>query len=127
VSPLPSRAGDEHVHAAVADALVEAIVHGDRDAADRLYADELVVWHNHDRISRDKRESLELIAALSRDYARVEAADIRRDYLADGYVQRTVFRTVVHSGSRARVDAMMSVWIVRGRITRVEEYTAGPP
>lgn len=114
-------------HAAIAEALIEAIVSGDRAAADRLYAEELVVWHNHDGIDRDKRESLELIEALARDYAQVRAADIRIDHLGDGYVQRTVFRTVDHAGNREQFDAMMRVWVRDGRITRIEEYTIGNP
>jgi len=114
-------------HAAIADALIAAIVTGDRTAAERLYADDLVVWHNYDGIDRNKAASLELIDVLARDYAQVRATDIRIDHLADGYVQRTVFHTVDHAGNRAAVDAMMRVWVRDGRISRIEEYSAGEP
>ena len=90
-----------------------------------LYADDIVVWHNYDRRDRNKRESLDLISALARDYAQVAATDIRIDHLADGYVQRSVFHTVDHAGTRQQVDAMMRVWVHAGRITRIEEYTSG--
>jgi ketosteroid isomerase-like protein len=112
-------------HSAIAEALIEAIVRGDRAAADELYADDIVVWHNYDRNDRNKRESLDLISALARDYAQVDATDIRIDHLADGYVQRSVFHTVDHAGTRQQVDAMMRVWVREGRITRIEEYTIG--
>ncbi|SHH01251.1 protein of unknown function [Jatrophihabitans endophyticus] len=112
-------------HDAIADALLAAIVGGDVAAAAALYADDLVVWHNHDGIDRDKAESLELIAAMARTYRALEATDVRRDHLADGYVQRTVFRAVDAAGNDEIVDTMMRVWVADARITRIEEYAVG--
>lgn len=112
-------------HAAVAQALLAAIVGGDRAAADRLYAEDLVVWHNHDGLDRDKAESLELIASLKRDYAKLDVSNVRWDYLVDGYVQRTAYHVVDHAGGSRTLDAMMRVWVADGRITRVEEYSVG--
>ena len=112
-------------HAAVAEALLAAIIGGDREAADRLYAEDLVVWHNHDGLDRDKAESLELIASLKRDYAKLDVSNVRWDYLVDGYVQRTAYHVVDHAGGSRTLDAMMRVWVADGRITRVEEYSVG--
>lgn len=112
-------------YAAIAEALLAAIVAGDREAADRLYAEDLVVWHNHDGLDRDKAESLELIASLKRDYAELAVSNVRWDYLADGYVQRTAYHVVGHAGGSRTLDAMMRVWVADGRITRVEEYSVG--
>jgi ketosteroid isomerase-like protein len=114
-------------HAALAEALLEAIISGDRATASELYADDLVVWHNHDGLDRDKAESLDLIEALARDYAKLDASNVHWDYLADGYVQRTAFHVVDHAGACKTVDAMMRVWVRDGRITRVEEYSVGGP
>jgi len=114
-------------HAGLAQALLAAIIQGDRAAADRLYADDLVVWHNHDGLDRDKAESLELIESLGRDYARVEVAEVHWDYLVDGYVQRTAYQVLDHAGSSRTFDAMMRVWVRDGRITRVAEYSTGAP
>ena len=112
-------------HAGIAEALLAAIVGGDREAADRLYAEDLVVWHNHDGLDRDKAESLELIASLKRDYAKLDVSNVRWDYLVDGYVQRTAYHVVDHAGGSRTLDAMMRVWVADGRITRVEEYSVG--
>jgi ketosteroid isomerase-like protein len=114
-------------HAGVAKSLLDAIVGGDRATASRLYADDLVVWHNHDGLDRDKAESLDLIEALARDYAKLEASQVHWDFLADGYVQRAAYRIVEHTGTSRTVDAMMRVWVRDGRITRVEEYSVGEP
>ncbi|HJQ00734.1 MAG TPA: nuclear transport factor 2 family protein [Jatrophihabitans sp.] len=112
-------------HAGIARALLAAIVAGDRAAADRLYADDLVVWHNCDGLDRDKAESLDLIESLSRDYVGVQASDVRCDYLVDGYVQRTAYRVLDHAGGSSTVETMMRVWVRDGRISRIEEYSTG--
>jgi len=112
-------------HAGIAEALLAAIVGADREAADRLYAEDLVVWHNHDGLDRDKAESLELIASLKRDYAKLDVSNVRWDYLADGYVQRTAYHVADHAGGSRTLDVMMRVWVRDGRITRVEEYSVG--
>lgn len=116
---------DPTPHHGVAEALLDAIVNGDRDAADGLYADELIVWHNHDGIERDKAESLDLISAMARDLVSMKATDVRRDHLADGYVQRTTFHVVGATGSDELIDTMMRVWVQDARITRIEEYALG--
>jgi ketosteroid isomerase-like protein len=114
-------------HAGLARALLAAIGQGDRAAADRLYAEDLVVWHNYDGADRDKAESLELIEALGRDYASVDVPEVHWDFLVDGYVQRTAYHVVDHAGNDRTFDAMMRVWVRDGRITRVEEYSTGDP
>ncbi len=113
----------------IADALQEAIVAGDLAAADRIYADDVRVWHNYDGVERDKTESLAAIAAIHREYADFGISDVRRDLLADGYAQRSVFHVADHGGRRSAVDAMMRVWVTDGRVSRIEEYTdtAGTP
>jgi len=116
---------DPTPHHAVAEALLDAIVNGDRDAADGLYADELLVWHNHDGIERDKAESLELISAMARELVSMKATVVRRDHLADGYVQRTTFHIVGATGADELIDTMMRVWVQDARITRIEEYALG--
>ncbi len=115
---------DPQPHSGVADALLAAVVTGDREAADALYTDDLVVWHNHDGVERDKAESLELISAIARDFVSVQATDVRRDHLADGYVQRTTFHVVGAAGDES-IDTMMRVWVRDARITRIEEYAVG--
>jgi ketosteroid isomerase-like protein len=109
--------------AGIADALQEAIVAGDLAAANRIYADDVLVWHNYDGVERDKAESLDAIDAIHREYADFGISDVRRDYLPDGYVQRSVFHAADHEGRRSAIDAMMRVWIAGGRVSRIEEYT----
>ncbi|MEO9151255.1 MAG: nuclear transport factor 2 family protein [Lapillicoccus sp.] len=116
--------------AALADRLQDAIVSGDVGAAQGIYADDLVVWHNYDRVDCDKATSVAAIASMATSYRSLTVSDVRRDYLADGYVQRSVFHATSLDGGTDEVDAMMRVWVREGRVTRIEEYTdtaATPP
>ncbi|MFL6139954.1 MAG: nuclear transport factor 2 family protein [Frankiaceae bacterium] len=108
--------------AELADALDRALQSGDLEAADQLYAPDLVVWHNTDRVPRDKQASLATLSALHQAYPTFRVDDVRRDYLPDGYLQRTTFRLTDRSGSHYCLDAAMRVWIRDGRIVRIEEY-----
>ncbi|WP_295702391.1 nuclear transport factor 2 family protein [Lapillicoccus sp.] len=109
--------------AVLADRLQDAIVAGDVEAASRIYADDLVVWHNYDRVDCDRATSLAAIATMATAYRRLTITDVRRDYLADGYVQRSAFHATNLDGATDEVDAMMRVWVRDGQVTRIEEYT----
>lgn len=122
VTPARTRAEAGGI-AEIADALQQAIVAGDQAAMDRIYTEDVLVWHNYDGIERDKAESLEAIAAIHREYVDFGISDVRRDYLHDGYVQRSIFHAVDQQGRRSAIDAMMRVWTVGDQICRIEEYT----
>jgi Xaa-Pro aminopeptidase len=111
----------------VADGLQDAILTGNLEAAARIYADDLIVWHNYDGVDCDKATSLRTISAIHETYSEFGIRDVRRDYLPDGYVQRCVYLAVTRDGTSEAIDAMMRVWVSAGRISRIEEYsdTAG--
>jgi enamine deaminase RidA (YjgF/YER057c/UK114 family)/ketosteroid isomerase-like protein len=104
--------------------LLDAITSGDVDRVDRLYADNVRVWHNYDGIERDKAESLDAVRRIAECYEAFQAADVRIDVLPDGYLQRCVFRgRDRRTGAQLAVDAMMRVEVRNGRVVRIEEYT----
>ncbi|WP_432839899.1 DUF885 family protein [Dactylosporangium sp. CA-092794] len=108
----------------LAEDLLDAITAGDLGRLDRLYADDVRVWHNHDGIGRDKAESIEAVRLLAGQYEGFRATDVRIDVLGDGYAQRCVYRgRDRHTGAELAVDAMMRVDVRAGRIVRIEEYT----
>jgi ketosteroid isomerase-like protein len=114
----------DHLMRRVAEELHRALSAGDVDAAARLYRDDLVVWHNHDRIDRIKAESLAGISALAEEYADFAVVDVRIDVLDDGYVERCVFvGTHRRSATPLSVEAMLRVWSDGRTISRIEEYT----
>jgi enamine deaminase RidA (YjgF/YER057c/UK114 family)/ketosteroid isomerase-like protein len=108
----------------LAEDLLDAITSGDVERLDRLYADEVRVWHNHDGVDRNKAESLDAVRRIAEHYEGFHATDVRIDVVPDGYVQRCVFRgRDRRTGLRLTVDAMMRVDIRNGRVVRIEEYT----
>lgn len=111
----------------LASDLQNAIVAGDLAAADRVYADDVIVWHNYDGLDCDKATSLKAITSIHEEYAEFGVSDVHRDFLADGYVQRTVFHGVDRAGTARAINTMMRVWVRDGQIYRIEEYsdTAG--
>jgi enamine deaminase RidA (YjgF/YER057c/UK114 family)/ketosteroid isomerase-like protein len=108
----------------LAEDLLDAITSGDVDRVDRLYADNVRVWHNHDGIERNKAESLDAVRRIAECYEDFHATDVRIDVLPDGYLQRCVFRgRDRRTGAQLAVDAMMRVEVRNGRVVRIEEYT----
>ncbi|GAA0408870.1 hypothetical protein GCM10009530_71610 [Microbispora corallina] len=107
-----------------AEDLVDAIASGDLARLDRLYAEDIRVWHNHDGVARDKAESLDAVRRIAAHYDGFHATDLRVDPLPDGYVQRCVYRGRERAtGAELAVDAMMRVEVRDGRVVRIEEYT----
>ncbi len=114
-------AGDMRAFAAE---LLDAITSGDVARLDRLYADDIRVWHNYDGIDRDKVESLDAIRLIDAGIEGFHATDVRVDPVPGGYVQRCVYRGRDRDeGTEMAVDAMMRVEVRDGRVTRIEEYT----
>jgi hypothetical protein len=108
----------------LAERVQTAILMGDVATASAIYADDIVVWHNHDRIERSRDESLAAIASMATEFSDFAANHVRRDFLPDGYVQRCVFAgTDRASGNPFAVEAMMRVWSDGIHVTRIEEYT----
>jgi enamine deaminase RidA (YjgF/YER057c/UK114 family)/ketosteroid isomerase-like protein len=108
----------------LAEDLLAAITSGDVDRVDRLYADDVRVWHNYDGVGRDKAESLDAVRRIAAHYDDFHATDVRIDVVPDGYVQRCVFRGRDRgSGVDLAVDAMMRVEVRNGQVVRIEEYT----
>nr|WP_218008120.1 DUF885 family protein [Herbidospora sakaeratensis] len=114
-------AGDMRAFAAE---LLDAITSGDVARLDRLYADDIRVWHNYDGVDRDKVESLDAIRLIDAGIEGFHATDVRVDPVPGGYVQRCVYRgRDREGGTEMAVDAMMRVEVRGGRVTRIEEYT----
>ncbi|MFG2044093.1 DUF885 family protein [Dactylosporangium sp. NPDC048998] len=108
----------------LAEDLLDAITSGDAQRVERLYADDIQVWHNHDGIGRDKAESVDAVRRIAEHYEHFHATDVRIDVLPDGYAQRCVFRgRERRTGAPLAVDAMMRVDVRDGRVVRIEEYT----
>jgi len=109
-------------HLDVADRFFAAITDGDLEAVSALYADDVVVWHNHDRVEQDKAASLRTLAWVVANIDGFRYADVRRSATDNGFVQQHVARGTNRRGEPVEVPACIVVRIEAGRITRLDEY-----
>jgi ketosteroid isomerase-like protein len=107
---------------ALAERLFAAIEAGDIDAVAALYAPDVVVWHNYDRVEQDRDENLATLRWIARKIADWRYEDVRRIVTPDGVVQQHVLRGTAPDGSELDVPAMMRIVCAGGQITRIEEY-----
>jgi ketosteroid isomerase-like protein len=106
------------------EALGRALATGDTGELAGLYADDVVVWHNNDRLDMTQAASLASIGGLSSIAQDVRMDDVRVDEISGGFVQRFVLRGVVRAtGNAIELHNCIVVQLDGdGRITRMEEY-----
>lgn len=106
------------------EALGRALATGDTTELADLYADDVVVWHNNDRLEMTKAASLASIGGLSSIAQDIRMDDVRVDEISGGFVQRFVLRGVVRAtGNAVELQNCIVVQLDGdGRITRMEEY-----
>ena len=74
----------------IADRLIGAIEAGDREALGALYADDVVIWHNTDRVEMTKEQNLASLDALAAMTTARRFTDVRRHGIDGGFVQQHV-------------------------------------
>lgn len=106
-------------HERVATALMAALEAGDTDALAALYAPDVAVWHNYDRIEQTGAESVRTLAWMSRRVQGMRYENVRRVLVEDGFVQQHLMSAIDPAFT---APCMLRVWCRDGRITRIEEY-----
>ena len=107
---------------ALADRFFAAIERGDVEAVAAYYHPDVRVWHNYDQLDQEREANLAVLAWLGRHVEGLRYEDVRRDIVADGFVQQHVLRGATESGEPLEVPAMMRVTLRDGLIVRIEEY-----
>ena len=87
-----------------------------------LYADDVVVWHNHDGLEQDKAANLRTLAWVVANIDGFRYEDVRRSATDDGFVQQHVARGTNRRGEPVEMPACIVVRIDAGRIIRLDEY-----
>jgi ketosteroid isomerase-like protein len=108
----------------IADGVVAAITAGDSEALGNLYADDVVIWHNTDRIEMTKEQNLASLDALAAMTTARSFSNIRRYDIAGGFVQQHVMHLDWGSGS-GELPGCLIVMVEDGKITRADEYFDG--
>jgi len=106
----------------LADRLFKAIEAGDTATVAELYAPDVKVWHNYDQIEQERDANLAVLGWMARKVAGVRYEEIRREVLADGFLQQHILRGTAPDGTALEVPAILRVYCADGAITRIEEY-----
>ena len=107
---------------ALADRFFAAIEAGDIDTVSALYADDVVVWHNHDGVEQDRAANLRTLQWVVANIGRFRYEEVRRSATADGFVQQHVARGINRIGEHVEMPACIVVRVAGGRIVRLDEY-----
>lgn len=108
---------------ALADDFITAVEKGDVDAiAQRIFAPNVVIWHNFDNTEKRSEQSYALMRWLASTLPEVSYDDIVREPIAGGYVERHTVRGTGPGGEKINVPACFFVTVADRRITRIDEY-----
>src|SRR4030081_3838818 len=77
-------------HLAVAERLTACFGSHDIKAFESLYADDIVVWHNHNQISQTKAQNIQRLSRFFEDFANLRYEHIARIPTPAGFVQQHV-------------------------------------
>jgi ketosteroid isomerase-like protein len=105
-----------------ADAFIAAIERGDVEAAKACYAPGAVIWHNFDNAEQSVDDNMKVLAWFARKLTDRHYRIVRREVLADGFLQQHVMEATLPDGRPFRMPACCVIRMKDGLITRLDEY-----
>jgi len=107
----------------IADEMFAAIADNDLDGLrERIYAPDVVVWHNNDNHEQRIDENLKVLNWLSRKIVGRRYEEVRRQVTPTGFVEQHVLRGTAPNGFEMNVPACLVVRIENERVVRIDEY-----
>ena len=108
---------------AAAESLTRAIASRDRDAFDRIYDDDVVVWHNFSNRTQTKAQNVDLLAKIFSVSSALEYQNITRLPTPEGFVQyHDLTGTFTDGEPIPPVRACIVATVQGGRIRRLNEW-----
>ncbi len=101
---------------------IGAVQAGDMDAVLACYAPDAKLWHNTDGIEQTVEENMKLLAWMIRMIPERNYRIVRREALADGFVQQHVLEANLPNGEAWTMEACAVVRVKDGVIVRLDEY-----
>lgn len=101
---------------------IGAVQAGDMDAVRACYAPDAKLWHNTDGIEQTVEENMKLLAWMIRMIPERNYRIVRREALADGFVQQHVLEANLPNGEAWTMEACAVVRVKDGVIVRLDEY-----
>lgn len=115
---------ERHPHIQLLDRITAAALAGDGSDLYDIYADDAVIWHNHDNREQSVAQNVKLLERMPQWVSDREYAD-RRFRVFDGGVvqQHTLKGTRISTGEKIELHACVVVLVNEdGKITRLDEY-----
>ena len=106
----------------VADRLFGAIESGDYEAVERLWADDVTVWHSGDAHENDRVRALKVIRWFIGTTTQRSYEILDRQFFYGGFVQQHVLRADGTNGSSIALRVCIVIKVDDGLITRIDEY-----
>src|SRR5438552_18278491 len=106
----------------LARSLFDAIERGDVDAVAPAYDDNVIVWHNTDRLASTKADNLKVLGGFVKGVPTRRYADRRLSATPDGFVQQHVLKATLSNGKAVELPACIVCEVKNGKITRLDEY-----
>jgi uncharacterized protein len=106
----------------LAERLFDSIEAGDLAAVGELYADDIVVWGNHDDRESVKARSLRVLEWLCTRLGGRHYEVRRRIVIPGGFLQEHVLHGMAPDGTPIAMPACIVADVDDGRITRIDEY-----
>lgn len=106
----------------LAERFFGAIEAGDIERVRSLYSADAVIWHNDDGVEQSVDDNLRVLRWLCRHLHERRYEIVRRDALADGFLQQHVLRGRTDAGQPFAMAACIVCTVTAGRIRRLDEY-----
>lgn len=115
---------DRHPYAVLLDRIVAAAEAGDATDIFEVYAEDAVIWHNHDNKEQTVQQNARLLERMDGWVADRTYAERRIHVFDGGAVQQHVLRgTHRRTGEPVELHACAVIAVnAEGRITRLDEY-----
>jgi ketosteroid isomerase-like protein len=107
---------------AFADRFMAALEASDREAVRAFYAPDAKLWHNFDNVDQSVDENLKMFEWMARKLPQRRYRILRREPLADGWLQQHVLEGQLPDGRSLQLHACCVITMKNGLITRLEEY-----
>lgn len=100
----------------------DAVENGDVDTVAQIYADDVAVWHNTDRLENTKAENVETLKGMVKFSKHRTYTQRRLEVFPGGFVQQHVLEAEGLSGYKLSLPAALICAVSGGKITRLDEY-----
>jgi ketosteroid isomerase-like protein len=108
--------------AALAKEFFDGIENDDISVLQKLYAEDVGIWHNTDGVVQTKSENVETLKGVIAKYPHRRFTDRRLDAYPGGFVQQHVLIGTRKDGVKVSLPAVLVCKVQNGKITRLDEY-----